>query len=89
MVSSLMTNDGSRWDGDILNHIFSARDRDLIMKIPLSLREEDDSWSWHLERKGDFSVKSSYRYLQTSINIVGREVSAGWRLMEIICTSKN
>ena len=46
-VSSLMVSGGTRWEEDILNDIFD-RDRDLISKTPLGLRETDDNWMWYI-----------------------------------------
>ena len=64
---------------DMLNDIFCPRDRDFILKIPLGLKEERDSWMWHLETRGDYTVKSSYRFLQTYRHNFGRVASPGWR----------
>ena len=36
----------------------------LIEEIPLGLREEDDSWYWHMDKKGEYSIKCSYKHLQ-------------------------
>ena len=44
-VCSLMSMNEKRWDSDILNDLFSARDSDLILKVSLSIREENDGWS--------------------------------------------
>lgn len=35
-VSALLTEDGAKWDEDILNDLFQIRDRELILNIPLS-----------------------------------------------------
>ena len=43
-VSSLKASDGLRWDKDILRAILNERDRDLIVQIPLGLKEEEDTW---------------------------------------------
>ena len=71
-MSLLKASDGLRWDKDILRALFNERDRDLIVKMPLGLKEEEDTWSWHMERKGQYMVKSSYMYLHaTRFNHVG------------------
>lgn len=36
--------DGSSWDFNLLNGLFTERDRDLILRIPLSLRSVADKW---------------------------------------------
>ena len=49
---SMNKNIKKRWDSDILNDLFSARDRDLILKVLFSIKEENDGWSWHMESVG-------------------------------------
>ena len=61
-VSSLMSAD-KRWDVDLLNDLFCDRDVDLITRIPIPLRDTRDSWYWLLVEKGEFTVRSSYRWL--------------------------
>ena len=61
-VSSLMSADKS-WDVDLLNDLFCDRDVDLITRIPIPLRDTRDSWYWLLVEKGEFTVRSSYRWL--------------------------
>ena len=80
-MSSLKAKDGLRWDKDILRALFNERDRDLIVQIPLGLKEEEDTWSWHMERKGEYTVKSSYKYPHgTRLNHV-RGTPRGWDLI--------
>ncbi|KAL8125864.1 hypothetical protein AgCh_013243 [Apium graveolens] len=64
-VSSLMEDQARRWDDEILNDLFNARDVKLIKNIPLSSRERRDRWMWmwRLDEKGEFAVKSCYRQL--------------------------
>lgn len=52
------------WDYDVVNDICNTRDRDLILKIPISIRCREDSWFWLLDKHSDFTVKSCYRLLQ-------------------------
>ena len=47
-----------------MQDLFLERGGKLIEEIPLGLREENDSWYWHTDKKGEYSVKSSYKYLQ-------------------------
>ena len=51
------------WDIDLVNDIFSPRDRALIQKIHLSLSEEADKWQWVDDVKGVYTVKNGYRCL--------------------------
>ena len=43
-VCSLMMANECRWDYNVVNDLFNTRDRDLILKIPLSVRRDCDMW---------------------------------------------
>lgn len=45
-VSSLMMPHQRAWDYDAISDIFNLRDKELILKIPLSSRREADVWYW-------------------------------------------
>ncbi|XP_024042737.1 uncharacterized protein LOC127899877 [Citrus sinensis] len=60
-VSSLIVPSTRTWDHDILNDIFDDRDKNLILKIPLSERRTADLWYWMREPKGAYTVRSSYK----------------------------
>ena len=79
-VCSLMSMNEKRLDSDILNDLFSARDMDLILKVPLSIREENDGWSSHMERRREYTVKSGYRHLLGERRSQGGE-DLGWVLI--------
>lgn len=38
-------------------------DADVIRQIPLCHTNQSDSWGWHYEKNGEFSVRSCYRLL--------------------------
>ena len=65
-VRSLISTETTKWDDDILNDIFNDRDKNLILKIPLSISIKPDSWYWIWERRGCYTVKSGYRFLSHS-----------------------
>ena len=46
-----------------MRDLFNNRDAFLILSIPLS-SSRLDTWFWAFESSGQFSVKSTYRYLQ-------------------------
>lgn len=56
-VQSLMDTNNS-WYYDILNDICNLRDKELIKRIPIPMRDREDSWFWILDDKGQFTVKS-------------------------------
>ncbi|XP_074342659.1 uncharacterized protein LOC141680292 [Apium graveolens] len=62
-VSILMMDGKNILDDDILNDICNMRDVELIKRIPLPVRNLDDSWFWMREENGHFTVKSCYRKL--------------------------
>ena len=49
---------------------FSHRDADLILKILVGIRAQEDRWIWKYEKKGFYSIKQGYKvhtdFLQTS-----------------------
>ena len=67
-VCDLMEVDGKGWDIDLVSDLFKARDRDLILRIPLSINTIKESWYWVYDEKGNFSVKSYYRALQGELS---------------------
>ena len=62
-VSSLMMPHQRAWDYDVVSDIFNLRDKELIMKIPLSSRRENDVWYWMADSWGCYSVRSCYKIL--------------------------
>lgn len=49
-----------KWKEEELNLLFHSRERSAIFKIPLTLYEEEDFWTWHHTKNGLFTVKSAY-----------------------------
>lgn len=62
-VDSLMCTESTQWDVDLINDIFTKRDANLILSIPLQ-RTQDDSWYWKEEKMGFYSVKSAYALIR-------------------------
>jgi hypothetical protein len=52
-------------------------DKELILSIPLSTCVQDDSWTWHYDKKGVFIVQSAYRLLVATKNQWGIGLSIG------------
>lgn len=67
-VRSLMDETGKRWDFDVIDDLFNARDAALIKRIPIPMRDKQDSWFWLLDDTGEFTVKSAYRWLQGELD---------------------
>uniref|UniRef100_A0A803KVQ0 Uncharacterized protein n=1 Tax=Chenopodium quinoa TaxID=63459 RepID=A0A803KVQ0_CHEQI len=64
MVDELLI-EGS-WDIGALVSLFSRVEIDAIRKIPTSMYNTDDCWTWMLAKSGDFSVRSAYNHLLSS-----------------------
>lgn len=73
-VSSLIVPSTRTWDHDILNDIFDDRDKNLILKIPLSERRTADLWYWMREPKGAYTVRSSYKVLRPCLDIPSNSI---------------
>ncbi|EEF26808.1 conserved hypothetical protein, partial [Ricinus communis] len=54
-----------RWNMQLINGIFNDRDKNLILNIPLSLRNTTNSLYWVKDEKGIYYVRSAYRLLNS------------------------
>ncbi|KAK9936175.1 hypothetical protein M0R45_013032 [Rubus argutus] len=59
-VSDIIDHENHAWLDTIVAELFSASEADMVLKIPLSLRNHDDRLIWHYDRLGLFNVKSGY-----------------------------
>ncbi|KAL8097271.1 hypothetical protein AgCh_030413 [Apium graveolens] len=64
IVSGLMEIDNRRWDEEVISDLCNDRDKELILSIPLSMGAREDGRYWLLDPKGNFTVRSGYRFLQ-------------------------
>lgn len=64
-VSSLLVPNQRAWDYDLVLDLFNARDKELILQIPLSSRRNDDVWYWLADSRGCYSVRSCYNVLHS------------------------
>jgi len=62
-VSKLIDSTLATWDRVKLMKFFTPPDVNLISSIPLSTRQQQGFWAWHFEKRGVFSVRSTYRML--------------------------
>jgi hypothetical protein len=63
MVRDYIHHHIAAWNTEKLEEYFLPMDVDIIRNIPLCTRIQEDFWSWHFERNGQFSVRSCYRAL--------------------------
>ena len=64
-VDTLISND-AKWKLDVIDYVFSTRDRDEILSIPISHNNVKDSWYWRRDKKGVYLIKSGYHSLWCS-----------------------
>jgi hypothetical protein len=62
-VSAFIDTQYVSWNHIALEEFFLPMDVKQICKIPLGTHRQADSWAWHYERSGIFSVRSMYRLL--------------------------
>ncbi|XP_074328418.1 uncharacterized protein LOC141666327 [Apium graveolens] len=67
-VSNLLKDEAKEWDRDLIHDLFNDEDARRILKIPLSMRYEDDLWFWTEDEKGKYTIKSGYRLLCRTFN---------------------
>ncbi|XP_019172466.1 PREDICTED: uncharacterized protein LOC109167850 [Ipomoea nil] len=61
-VAGLIDQQTGTWDPSILTDLFQPTDVVNIMRIPVS-PDYDDTWYWHGDPRGVYSVKSGYRLI--------------------------
>lgn len=62
-VSDLLLPAMEAWDAQLVRGIFLPIDAEVIMKIPICTRNTKDFWAWNPDKKGMFTVSSTYRFL--------------------------
>ena len=62
-VCELIDHTSMSWKSEEVRKYFLEIDSEAILRIPLSMRNQEDYWAWHHERNGLFTVRSAYRML--------------------------
>lgn len=57
------------WRYDIIDHVFSVAEADVIKSIPLSSSSQPDVLVWPFTLLGQYSIKSGYKFLQENLAI--------------------
>ncbi|EEF39944.1 nucleic acid binding protein, putative [Ricinus communis] len=78
-VCSLLKPGTCDWDQEILNDLFSERDKNLINSIVLSPTVGTDQLFWFKDPKGKFSVKDVYRVQQPDFSVLYPSNVVVWR----------
>lgn len=66
-MSDLILPDTHSWNVEKVTRLFSPRDRNAILNIPLSLLSTEDKIIWHWSSNGIYSIKTGYRVLTEKI----------------------
>ncbi|KAA3458589.1 reverse transcriptase [Gossypium australe] len=64
-VAELISSNNREWNRELILNTFPAAVADLILRIPLATEPHEDLLAWSGEPSGDFSVRSSYKLLQS------------------------
>ncbi|KAA3470487.1 reverse transcriptase [Gossypium australe] len=64
-VADLINCQTREWNREVVEYTFGADEADKILRIPLAKYPHDDLLAWRGEPTGVFSVKSSYKLLQS------------------------
>ena len=73
-VDCLMVPGQRSWDYDLITDVFNSRDAGLILQVPLSVRQNADRWYWLADPKGQFTVRSYYKLLNSETNVSSSKV---------------
>ncbi|KAK7857643.1 putative ribonuclease h protein, partial [Quercus suber] len=69
------------WRNDVIDHVFSIQEAEIIKNIPLSSTNQPDKLIWPFTPSGNYSVKSGYRFLHENAeqSQSSTHVSAYWK----------
>jgi hypothetical protein len=73
-VGDLIDHENKEWIGSVVSELFTNREVELILSIPVSLRPSVDRVIWHFDRKGLYNVRSGYHALRIS-NMINSHAS--------------
>ena len=62
-VSSLIDQDQVRWNEEVVQNLFLPHEDNLILAIPLSLRQPPDHIAWKHTPSGMFTTSSAYKLI--------------------------
>ncbi|KAK1378467.1 zf-RVT domain-containing protein [Heracleum sosnowskyi] len=81
-VSELIQQPG-KWNRDLIQQLYLIPDSQLILSVPLSPFDHEDSWLWHYNKNGSYSVKSGYKLAlsvdRSSPSSSSEVLSAWWK----------
>ncbi|XP_062028342.1 uncharacterized protein LOC133744218 [Rosa rugosa] len=75
-VAALIDEENKEWMCDLLGELFTEEEVRRIAAIPLSLRNANDRYVWHFDKKGQYSVRSGYYVFMNSMEVAARSVAS-------------
>ncbi|KAK1349804.1 hypothetical protein POM88_054767 [Heracleum sosnowskyi] len=81
-VSELIQQPG-KWNRDLIQQLYLIPDSQIILSVPLSPFDHEDSWLWHYNKNVSFSVRSGYKLAlsvdRSSPSSSSEVLSAWWK----------
>ncbi|XP_060964883.1 uncharacterized protein LOC133033858 [Cannabis sativa] len=62
-VDNLMVVGDRVWDIEVISDIFNDRDKESILKTTIDQETPFDTWYWHMDLHGIYTVKEAYRLM--------------------------
>lgn len=63
-VGDIIDSENKEWNSLLMEDLFTKEEAETIMSIPLSLRQLEDKYVWHFDKRGIYSVRSGYHLAQ-------------------------
>ncbi|PON58139.1 hypothetical protein PanWU01x14_169090, partial [Parasponia andersonii] len=80
-VLDFILHDSKYWNIDFLKQIFWNVDVEMIQNFPLCVQNLKDSLLWHFDKKGQYSICSSYKALMLFLRDISSSASNSIRKM--------
>lgn len=80
-MDSLNISDNGGWYIDLVKDLFSERDQNLIISVPLSHFERKDVWMWGEEKNGKYFVKNEYKVIRNIENGSSITTPINWKFI--------
>lgn len=81
-VADLMEQNRQGWNWGLIDGMFNERDKGEICKLTITMATEEDKLIWKFNNRGNYTVKSAYRYaMETLIDNEEYRVPGEWEKM--------
>lgn len=69
VVGDLTDGETKEWNSTMIENLFTNEEVETILSIPLSLRQQEDKYVWHFDKRGAYSVRSGYHLAQQHVQL--------------------